>query len=352
MWGRHILHCHHRTGLFPQGSPTLHRASPPKEEAQSYLNVEDAVPGKPLRNRAPLLEIHCFAFDRPEHFQRLWTSLTAAKPTILQVHIVVHVDYDNSNSSGWQRQVAFVTGIANTQTRHGPVSAIFATENRGLRATMLEAWAPLPGQYAMFLEDDIEVSEMILVYSERFIQTYGEVERPDRSILGFKLYNQKWDEVNMRYERPVMNNFQPFKIQEPCSWGTVFLAEPYSRYLAWFVRNNRKDPYVPRAWSNTWDAARSAKKYLQRYMWEEGLALISINLPDYLSLTTPHVDAEGTNIKQQWLGFLKDRLEVPLITMGTSAAAQSAACSPKVAHGLVVLQRTSHACRTADTTPL
>ena len=145
--------------------------------------------------------------------------------------------------------------------------------------------------------------------------TYGEVEQRDKTVLGFKLYNQMWDEVNQRYEQPVMNGHQPFKIQEPCSWGSVFLAEPYGRYLSWFVKKGGQDPFVPRAWSNTWDAERSAKKYLQRFMWEEGLVLVSINLPNHLSLTTPRVDGEGTNIKSQWLGFLKARLEVPLLSM-------------------------------------
>jgi hypothetical protein len=267
-------------------------------------------------NRNPKLVVHCFAFDRPNNFKRLWTSLSHAKPTVLDVSFIIHVDYDPKKSEDWQSQVDVATTLSGTRTRHGPVTAIFATANRGLRATMLEAWAPVAGEYAMFLEDDIEVSELLLVYAERFILTYGEAVRRDDSVLGYKLYNQKWDEVNQRFERPVMNNYQPFKIQEPCSWGSVFVAEPYSRYLAWFVQHVAQDPYTPQAWSNTWDADRSAKKYLQRFMWEQGLTLIAVNLPEQYSLSTPRVDSEGTNIKAQWLEYLKARLEVPLLTMG------------------------------------
>ncbi|EDQ85420.1 uncharacterized protein MONBRDRAFT_29316 [Monosiga brevicollis MX1] len=263
----------------------------------------------------PRLAVHCFAFDRPEHFERLWSSLHRAQPAqTLDVHFVLHVDFDPLNSTEWLQTVATAHALSGTRTKHGPVATIFATGSHGLRATMLEAWTPMDGEFAMFLEDDIEVSELIFTFAERFIATYGLASNPDPSVMGYKLYNQKWDEVNQRYERPILNNFAPFKIQEPCSWGTVFAPGPYRQYLKWYLHNQNKDPYVPNAWSNTWDAQRSAKKFLQRYMWEESLVLIAINLPEHLSLTTPRIDAAGTNIKVQWLGYLRERLEVPLIT--------------------------------------
>eukprot|EP00730_Choanoeca_flexa_P017861 TRINITY_DN8643_c0_g1_i5.p1 TRINITY_DN8643_c0_g1~~TRINITY_DN8643_c0_g1_i5.p1 ORF type:complete len:818 (+),score=165.31 TRINITY_DN8643_c0_g1_i5:29-2482(+) len=279
----------------------------------SERNAKPSAAETPPR-KLPKLSIHCFAFDRPENFQRLWSSLSRAKPTVLDITFTIHVDYDDSNSESWRAQVDMATTLSGTRTRHGPVTTIFATANRGLRATMLEAWAPVEGEYAMFLEDDIEVSELILVYAERFILTYGEAARRDPKVLGYKLYNQKWDEVNQRLERPVMNSFKPFKIQEPCSWGSVFVAKPYSQYLRWFVKHVKDDPYIPQAWSNTWDASRSAKKYLQRFMWEQSMTLIAVNLPEHLSLSTPRIDGEGTNIKARWLEYLKERLEVPLLT--------------------------------------
>eukprot|EP00043_Microstomoeca_roanoka_P020435 m.249301 g.249301 ORF g.249301 m.249301 type:complete len:843 (+) comp17165_c1_seq4:528-3056(+) len=262
----------------------------------------------------PRLVVHLFAYNRPSGFRTLWSQLIRAKPASrLPVRIVIHVDYDPLQSDEWKEQVDIASALTGVHTIHGPVTTVFAASPKGLRATMLEAWAPVEGEYAMFLEDDIEVSEMLFVYAEAFVQRYGESAERDASVMGYKLYNQKWDEVNQRYERPINNGHMPFKIQEPCSWGTVFVAEPYARYLRWYVDHSNIDPFIPHAWSNTWDAERSAKKYLQRFMWEEGLFLISINLPNHLSLTTPHVEA-GTNIKQKWLPYLKERLEVPLVT--------------------------------------
>jgi hypothetical protein len=52
-----------------------------------------------------------------------------------------------------------------------------------------------PGNYALFLEDDVVVSEYLFEYGERMILAYK--DSPD-SILGLKLYNQRWDEINMQ----------------------------------------------------------------------------------------------------------------------------------------------------------
>lgn len=271
--------------------------------------------GKVAAGVLPALVIHIFTFNRPDKFARLWTSLMAAQQSRLPTSLVIHVDYDAKRSDEWQRQVADAKELANTICTHGPVAVIFAARPKGLRDTMLEAWSPMPGEYAMFLEDDIEVSPLLLVFAERFILAYGEEDR-DRSVIGFKLYNQKWDEVNQRMENPVNNGHVPFKIQEPCSWGTIFVPDVYADYLAWYVANTNPDPFIPRAWSNTWDPRRSAKKYLQRFMWEQGVFLIAINLPDHLSLTSPRIDQPGTNMKEEWLSYLRDRLEVPLLTSG------------------------------------
>lgn len=268
------------------------------------------------------LVVHCFAYNRPANFKRMWESLMATVPTAgLATSVVIHVEHDDDGGESWRQQVEMVQSYARPgRCAVGPVSAVFGTKNKGLRASMLEAWAPVPHEYAMFLEDDIEVAPMLLLAAEAFVNAYGETgnrSAPDDNILGYKLYNQKWDEVNQRDERPVNNNNLPFKLQEPCSWGTVFAPRPYARYLAWYAANSRWDPFIPRAWSNMWDAERSAKKYLQRFMWEEAMYLVAVNLPDHISLTTPRLEA-GTNIKVQWLDFLKKRLEVPLLTQSVA----------------------------------
>lgn len=95
----------------------------------------------------------------------------------------------------------------------------------------------------------------------------------------------------------------------------MYLPHPYSEYLRWYEHNADTDPLIPHSISNTWDPAKSAKKFMQRWMWEKAMYLIAVNYPDYLSLTTNHLES-GTNIKKDapWVGKLRDRLHVPLLT--------------------------------------
>lgn len=270
--------------------------------------------------RVPHLTVHLFGFNRPKQFVKLWNTLTQAEPaTQLTTSVVIHIDHDETNSTDWQLQLDLARHISEKgDYRHGPVSVLYASKNKGLRATMIEAWAPLDGEYAMFLEDDIEVSPLLFTFAERYVLAYGETSDRDPSILGYKLYNQKWDEVNQRFEDAINNGAVPFRLQEPCSWGSIFVAKPYARYLRWYTKNKHIDPLVPNSWSNTWNAERSAKKYMQRFLWESGMYLLAVNLPDHFSLTTPRMSA-GTNIKAQWLDFLKARLELPLLRKGGCA---------------------------------
>jgi len=57
-----------------------------------------------------------------------------------------------------------------------------------------------------------------------------------------------------------------------------------------------QDPFIPNAGSNMWEVARTTSKHLQQFMWEKGLYVISINLPDSLSMVAPQVSqrADGT----------------------------------------------------------
>jgi len=93
------------------------RGAPPDKCAlllQSQMEVQSRLfaraPGTSdvflvLRNGSSArLAIHCFTYDRPSSFQRLWASLMAARPAGLPTSVVIHVDYDDARSSEWQQQ--------------------------------------------------------------------------------------------------------------------------------------------------------------------------------------------------------------------------------------------------------
>lgn len=139
----------------------------------------------------PRLQVHCFTFNRPASFGRLWTSLMSAHPAEhVEVDIVIHSEFDPAGGEAWREQRAALRKLDMSASAHGHVRVQWATANQGLKATMLGAWTPSLNEYALYLEDDVEVSPLIFRVAEAMILQYGETSDPDPSVVGFKLYNQ------------------------------------------------------------------------------------------------------------------------------------------------------------------
>ena len=141
----------------------------------------------------------------------------------------------------------------------------------------------------------------------------------DSHLYGFRLYNSQYDVVNRRAEVSVPAEYPLYKLQEPCSWGSVVAGPAHARFLRWYAARMaafpRWDPPLPASWTNTWLTANSPKKYLQRFLVEEALYMLAINAPARLSFTTNH-NSPGTNVKSQawWFDALSERVALPLVT--------------------------------------
>jgi hypothetical protein len=137
---------------------------------------------------AGLLEIHVFVFNRPLAFERLWRSLSAAKPTQhLRTEVVIHQvtrgvpriqrllcqyfpslfwtkkkkkkDYDPKEEADWRRQRALLLPLAGTASSHGHVRVAFGFAQRGLKATMFEAWSPQGGSSKPCATDNTHITQ-------------------------------------------------------------------------------------------------------------------------------------------------------------------------------------------------
>ena len=122
----------------------------------------------------PILLIHVFTMSRPTSFQRLWQSLNNAftvPDSSLNVKIHIHVDFDETVTDANR-----LTHLSFLECIHGKVEIHYALHTKGLRFSILEAWTP-PQQdntFALFLEDDIEVSPLFLIYAQSIISAYGQ----------------------------------------------------------------------------------------------------------------------------------------------------------------------------------
>ncbi|KAK4704561.1 hypothetical protein P7C70_g1649, partial [Phenoliferia sp. Uapishka_3] len=256
-------------------------------------------PGQ-LRSRSSTdfnLRLILFTMNRIDSFERLWSSVEAAlasHPPTVTVIIDIRVDWDRKAEEAARANIkASIIRMAGSRTE---VTITFASEAWGLKKSVLESWKPSSNsEYAILLEDDIEVSPYFLQYSEAMVRAYVYRDRADHRLFAISLYALRFNEVLDKFVS-VKNGNNPWIHQMPQSWGAVFLPEPWRQFLLW-QREQQKygiDPIIPDTNTNRWDHRQSWKKYMFRYMLLKGGYIIYPNLPGGASLSTNHVE-KGTN---------------------------------------------------------
>jgi len=273
------------------------------------------------------ISVFVFCFDRLLAVKRLMEQLgdQILLPGMPFYHLYVVQDYDPMGRTTWKSVRAYVGGLGKAVPIHSHmrVTPVLHMQHMGLRETMLYTWLPADvSSGAIFLEDDIVVSPLLFYAAARFTAWYRRLARDlQRGLLGMRAYNQKYDEGSSSWEvRPSPEDHPAFRIQEPCSWGTIYMGGAYLEYIEWLSgwfasHGDGRIPVVPGRLSNGWNPLTSAKMYQQRYMWETGSGLLAVNLPRNLSLSSTTVML-GTNIlRKEWIPTLKKKLDVPLATI-------------------------------------
>lgn len=286
-------------------------------ELQSRLLARSSSALRGMRNATTgKLVIHCFAYNRPDKFKRMWESLMSTASTgDLPTSVVIHVDRDDAEGPAWRAQVSMVVALVATGTCEvGPVTAVFAAQHKGVTGSMMEAWAPMPHEYAMFLSDDVEVSPVLPLVAGAFVDRYGETSDGAEGLLGFRLENQLWSEMNLRFQGHSKLANAPYKTRDCCSWGTVYTPSGFRAFVSWFVANSHRDPYIPQFSGNAPQsaaAALTADRFLRRFMWEKKMHLISVNLPGGFNLVAPQ-QSPGTVDKSHTLLAVNMALSISL----------------------------------------
>ncbi|GAA6019196.1 hypothetical protein JCM8202_000930 [Rhodotorula sphaerocarpa] len=252
------------------------------------------------RRGPPPLEFRVIMFtkNRLASFARCWESVRAAFPIKSSVGIEVRFDLDPAMS--YKEESRYLDYLEAMQDDLGPAQSldiISAQRPLGLRQSILTSWKPTSNhEYAIFLEDDIEVSPHFLRYAEKMVRAYVYRDHADHRLTAISLYNLRYNEAREAFVQ-VENNHAPYIYQQPQSWGAVFLPEPWRQYTRWMETfPDGQDPVVPDSLTNRWPYRQSWKKYYIRFLLERGGYVIYPNLPEGLSYSTNHVEV-GTNDK-------------------------------------------------------
>ena len=278
------------------------------------------------------LKILIATYDRPAEFARLWDSLEANHQISCPVEIIIHQDRPeapNVPSHAWRTQRAMLHGLSSSKHTDS-VKTHVQTHHQGLKSTITKLWDPLPpnnhNEFALFLEDDLLLSEAALAFVEKMLLTFYVHQDADKLNYGFALYSPKHNDAieQMIPDELMSNRTHPFGFQMPCSWGAVYTVE------AWRVLQNAHigdkemgdtQFYIPYSMTNLWPGISSWKKVLLRSMVENGAYLLyprgamskpQMSLGEHLSASQLQSFSQHYEVQVfDWPSFHNDFLVVP-----------------------------------------
>ena len=278
--------------------------------------------------------INVFTYNRLEGLIRLLLSLE--RSDYLGRHdiaLAVFIDFTKTPDKATPQErtnvLQFVDGNLSSLWSHGPIRVHRRDVNVGLKKSIMEAWYPIrDDEVAAFFEDDIEVSPHWFRWIDMAVRFHGPSrtnrDGPNSKLLGVSLFRPILDELSGRDIR-IDNNFEPFVLQQPCSWGAVYFSRPWRRFRNWYEEHRRDEPVLDdpndpsiNPSSNTWDSKSSWKKYLIKLMYLQGWFMIYPNFPASENLSKNHLMAGEHPLPP------KKKFKLPLVSQSLSAEAKRA----------------------------
>lgn len=131
----------------------------------------------------------------------------------------------------------------------------------------MTGWVPSDEEeYAILLEDDVQVAPGFLewaLYCVSFMNMRRLVEGEEHGMMGCSFYTPRVDEIG-----PAPNAWSPppwsassvigqshlFYFQLPCSWGAIYHAKHWTKFLRYFHARHvlESAPEIPASRSNEW----------------------------------------------------------------------------------------------------
>ncbi|THU87871.1 hypothetical protein K435DRAFT_326494 [Dendrothele bispora CBS 962.96] len=302
---------------------------------------------------SPKLTLSIITNTRPQSLSRLFNSLQNAHyfgDTSISLRINLDQPADTFTRS-------LVSSFAQAWS-HGPVFIHYRVVQAGLLPAVLESWYPSSDdEYALLLEDDVELSPLFYIWVKLSLLKY----RLEPSLFGISLYQPKNVELHMDGRKPFdpmdvlpkdHPKNAPYLSQIPCSWGAVYFPKHWKEFHDFMMLRlselsqsstsashpqqeaqsvtpapflSLSTPIVPSIRSNKW--TKSWKKYFIELAYLRGYAMLYPNFPDYLSFSTNHHEP-GVHVR-------------PASSWSNSSSQSSTSSSNSSVRGLALLDRNS-----------
>jgi len=232
-----------------------------------------------------------------------------------------------------------VVNNLHSQWVHGPMSVRHRVVLGGLIPSIVESWYPVSGdEYAIVLEDDVEVSPMFYAWAKMAVlrYRYGPEKGSELAsrVFGISLYQPRnvelrpegrraWNPREVFRQANLTHPTQVYLNQVPCSWGAVYFPEIWREFhdflvlrlsvplyptLSAIAASTPKNPtprnatsrgnarerlslnenIVPDVRSNRW--TRSWKRFFIELVFLRGYLMVYPNYDGFVSFSTNHLE--------------------------------------------------------------
>ncbi|KAF9968471.1 hypothetical protein BGZ73_009257 [Actinomortierella ambigua] len=184
----------------------------------------------------PEIKIVVITNNRPGSCIRLLRSLTQAHYLNDKIPLMLNMDAEADRVT--------IQLAGNFEWEHGPKLMRHRVRRGGLMLAVVEAWYPEGDhEYAVLLEDDVEVSPLFYSWIKYNIlrYRYSPGHHLYHRMFGVSMYSQKFVETHLSgrspfnpedifIETPEYELRTPFLLQLPCSWGAVYFPEHWREF--------------------------------------------------------------------------------------------------------------------------
>ncbi|KAG9292244.1 hypothetical protein G9A89_023964 [Geosiphon pyriformis] len=256
----------------------------------------------------PKIYIQIITQDRPDSFSRLLRSLESSYSLGDEIPLTINMDQGADPIT--------IDYAQKFKWRFGPVTLRHRVQQGGLLPAIVESFYPAnEDEYAVLLEDDVEVSPFFYIWIKYNVlkYRYGSDRSSSKRMFGVSLYSPNHLELNITGRKKFdpssilkmaqIHEHSPYLTQVPCSWGAVYFPEiwrEFHEYLTGRMQDIKtiklQNITVPDSRSNRWK--NSWKRFFIELVYLRGYVMLYPNFNNFASLSTNHAEY-GMHIHQQ-----------------------------------------------------
>ncbi|KAG2184483.1 hypothetical protein INT43_000392 [Umbelopsis isabellina] len=239
--------------------------------------------------------------SRPDALSRLLRSMNSAH----YLGDTVKLTMNTAHTADKVTQVL----VKNFLWGHGQKIVRHRIRRAGFMKALVESWYPSSvHEYAIFLDDDLELSPYFYIWAKFTVLKYRYSEHQDtlKNMFGISLYSPPGLDLHPDGLKPFIPSElldpdlypmeTPYLLQLPSTWGALYFPEHWMEFHDYITGRltddhgkKRQDIQIPESRSNEWRF--SPRRYMIEMIYLRGYSMLYPNFNNYTSFSTVQWDA-------------------------------------------------------------